>query len=159
MDIVYLDFDGVVHDDAVFYHPDRGMYIDTPDRHLFEWAHILEELLAPYPTVKLVLSTSWVRARSFEYAKNQLSSSLQLRVIGATFLASEMQKVEYDMMSRGYQVLADVSRRNPSAWLAIDNDDKGWPAHCRDNLVKTEDRTGLSDTNVQNAISEMLKKM
>ncbi|MDO8653467.1 MAG: HAD domain-containing protein [Undibacterium sp.] len=156
MNIVYLDFDGVVHDDAVFLHPKRGIYLDAPGRTLFEWMPIVDELLTPHPDVKLVLSTSWVRDHSFEYAKKQLSPSLQNRVIGATFHHREMQKSTYDMMSRGVQVWTDVLRRHPTSWLAIDNDDDGWPVHCRGRLIKTDDRQGLSDNDVQIAIREML---
>ncbi len=128
----------------------------TPGRILFEWMHILDELLAPHPEVKIVLSTSWVRERSFNFAKAQLSQTLQERVIGATFHNRLMQKVEFDFVSRGQQVWNDVQRRQPVSWFAIDNDEKGWPEHCRDRLIKTEDRLGLSDAVVQNAIINIL---
>jgi len=153
--VCYLDFDGVIHDDAVYWHPKRGIYLDTPGRTLFEWMPILEELLAPHPDVKIVLSTSWVRVRSFGFAKGKLSPALQARTIGATFHNELMQKAEYDLLSRGYQVLADVTRRKPTSWFAIDNDDRG-PQEYRDRLVKTEDRLGLSDPAVQEAIRAML---
>lgn len=56
--IIYLDYDGVLHDEQVFFHPKRGIYMKTPDRILFEWMSILDELLRPHPDVKIVLSTS-----------------------------------------------------------------------------------------------------
>lgn len=116
----------------------------------------MEELLAPYPDVKIVLSTSWVRVKNFEFAKRQLPSSLQKRVVGATFHNREMQKFDFDNMSRGMQICADVGRRKPAGWFAIDNDDQGWPAWCRDRLIKTEDRLGLSDPAVQDLVRKML---
>jgi hypothetical protein len=156
MEICYLDFDGVLHDDAVYYSVDRGIYIATPSRVLFEWMHILETLLAPHPDVKFVLSTTWVRQRSFEFAKRKLSPALQARVIGATFDIRETQKLEFDLMSRGAQVLADVERRRPTSWFAIDNDPTGWPALSRSRLVLTDDRLGLSEVRVQAAIKAIL---
>lgn len=157
--ILYLDYDGVMHDDAVFWHPRRGIYLDTPNRILFEWMPILEELLAPYVDVSIVLSTSWVRVKSFEFAKTKLSKSLQERVIGATFHNRLMQKFDFDNQSRGYQIWNDVVRRKPTAWFAIDNDDKHWPQHCRDRLVLTNDRLGLSDVRVQETIRKMLMSL
>ncbi|PHV04077.1 hypothetical protein CSQ96_27580 [Janthinobacterium sp. BJB412] len=157
--VCYLDFDGVVHDDDVYWSPKRGIYIKTPDRTLFEWMPILDELLVPYPTVKIVLSTSWVRTKSFEFAKSQLSPMLQARVIGATFHNRLMQKLEFSLMARGQQIWEDVGRRKPTGWFAIDNDDKGWPPQCRDRLVKTEDRLGLSDPVVQVEIQRMLMSL
>ncbi|WP_295760602.1 HAD domain-containing protein [Undibacterium sp.] len=72
--IIYLDYDGVMHDDAVYWHSTRGIYLDTPGRILFEWMPTLKGLLAPYTDVSIVLSTSWVRAKNFEFAKNKLST-------------------------------------------------------------------------------------
>jgi HAD domain in Swiss Army Knife RNA repair proteins len=155
--ICFLDYDGVVHVDAVYWNPKRGIYIGVPDHQLFEWTHFLEELLTPHPDVKIVLSTSWVRFRSFKFAKNQLSPSLQTKVIGATFHNRHMRKDEFDLMPRGLQVWNDVVRRQPTSWFAIDNDDKGWPERCRGRLVKTNDNLGLSDPVVQDSIRTILE--
>jgi hypothetical protein len=93
--VCYLDFDGVLHDEEVFWHPRRGIYLKTPGRTLFEWLPILDELFAPHPDVKIVLSTSWVRARSFYFAKKQLTPRLQERVIGATYHRRHMRQEEF----------------------------------------------------------------
>ena len=156
MMICYLDFDGVLHDDAVYWSPKLGIYIRTPGCQLFEWMPILDALLEPYPAVRIVLSTSWVRQRSYEFAKSQLSPTLQTRVVGATFHNRHMQKLEFDFMARGAQVLADVERRCPAAWFALDNDSNGWPEYSRHKLVLTDDRLGLSEERVQAAIKAIL---
>jgi len=155
MEICYLDFDGVLHDDAVYYSAASGIHVATSGRRLFEWMHILEELLAPHAT-RIVLSTTWVRHRSFDFAMRKLSPALQARVIGATFDIRETQKLEFDLMSRGAQVLADVERRRPASWFAIDNDSAGWPTTARPRLVLTDDRLGLSEERVQAAIKAIL---
>lgn len=154
--ILYLDYDGVLHHDDVYWSLKKGIYMKAPGRRLFEWSHILEELLEPHPAVGIVLSTSWVVAKSYDYARAQLSQSLQSRVLGATFHRREIGKRRFDTMSRGAQVFADVQRRRPFAWVAIDNDDVGWPDHCRDNLIKTQDHLGLSDPDIQEAIQSRL---
>ena len=157
--LIYLDYDGVLHDDDVYFHPKRGIYLDAPNRQLFEWMPILETLLVPHPDVGIVLSTSWVRVKSFSYAKERLSLVLQEKVVGATFHSREMRKSTFDDMSRGAQVVQDVSRRQPLSWLAIDNDDEDWPATHSDKLVLTQDRTGLSDPKVQIALAKALFRL
>lgn len=157
--VCFLDFDGVLHVDAVYWSPKRGIYIGVPGHVLFEWMNILEEVLTPHPDVKIVLSTSWVRVRSFEFAKGQLSTTLQAKVIGATFHNRHMRKDEFDLMSRGLQVWNDVVRRKPTSWFALDNDGQGWPEGCRDRLVKTDDNRGLSDPAVQDSIRTILKSL
>jgi hypothetical protein len=157
--LCYLDFDGVVHPESVFQCPSRGIYIGTPGHTLFEWQLILEGLLAPYHDVKIVLSTSWVRARSYEFARSQLTPALQAKVIGATFHNRHIRKDEFDMMSRGVQVESDVMRRQPMAWFAIDDDGEGWPVACQQRLVLTDGNLGLSDTAVQAKIRAVLKAL
>lgn len=157
--VCVLDFDGVLHDDAVYFSPDRGMYLDTPGRVLFEWMPILDELLAPYPELRVVLSTSWVRAKGLAFATSRLSPSLRSRVAGATFDNRLVQKADFDLLPRGLQVWQDIERRRPAAWFAIDNDAAGWPEHCLDRLVLTEDRLGLSDMRTQEEVRRILASM
>ena len=155
--VCYLDFDGVLHDDDVHWNRKRGVYMKSPGRKLFEWMPILEELLAPYPEVKIVLSTTWVQAKCYKFAKEKLSSDLQSRTIGATFHSRFTNKAHFNDTYRGFQVLDDVLRRKPDNWFAIDNDAFNWPTNFRTHLIKTEDRFGLSDVKVQNSIIELLK--
>lgn len=156
--VLYLDFDGVLHDEQVYFHPQRGIYIETPDRTLFEWMPILEELLKPHPDVRIVLSTSWVRVKSFDFAKKQLSPTLQKRIIGATFHRGHMRRESFALLPRGEQIAEDVFRRAPQSWFAIDDDAMYWPEWCRDNLIKTDGARGISDPAIQKAIRTMLAR-
>jgi hypothetical protein len=55
-----------------------------------------------------------------------------------------MDPRRFQSLPRGVQVWGDVCRRQPAAWLALDDDDTGWPAVCRDHLVRTDPVLGLS---------------
>jgi hypothetical protein len=156
MKILYLDYNGVLHDAKVIRNRQRGLYIATPDRAFFEWMPILEELLAPYPEVKIVLSTSWVRALGFDATRQELSESLRERVIGSTFHHPKLTPAEFDTMPRSTQILRDVERRKPTSWLALDDDAFGWPAASRDRLLETKGNLGLSDPATQDALKKML---
>jgi len=153
----YLDFDGVLHDECVYSSRAAGIFIATPGRTLFEWMPILEELLAPHPDVKIVLSTSWVHVKGFNFAKRKLSLSLRARVVGTTYDRS-LSSIDFVRVPRGRQVLNDVERRKPESWFAIDDDDYRWPQEYRDRLVRTSGDTGLNDPEVQAAIREILRK-
>ena len=147
MKLLYLDFDGVLHD-QVFH--------DGCEQ--FEWMPILEELLAPYRReVKIVLSTSWVWAHDVDYAKAKLSPMLQGMVIGATYDGVRIARYTFFELLRGQQIAADVLWRRPQAWFAIDDDTIDWPDLYRDNLVATDSNVGISDPAVQEAIQMKLK--
>ena len=46
--ILYLDFDGVLMHEGVFWHPRRGAYLDAPAGYrLFQHASLLDEMLQP----------------------------------------------------------------------------------------------------------------
>jgi hypothetical protein len=157
--ILYLDFDGVLHDEDVWWHKKYGIYLRTPGRTLFEWMQILEKILEKYPSVKIVLATTWVAKRSFRYALKKLSPPLRQRVIGATFHHREMDLAEFMARPRGIQILGDVSRRAPLRWIALDDDDEDWPLRTRANLVLTKGSLGLSDPDVQKVLHQKLKEI
>lgn len=59
MKVIFLDFDGVLHDiDAGRIEYADGYMIVTGER-LFEFMPLLEELLVPHPNVWLVIHSSW----------------------------------------------------------------------------------------------------
>lgn len=157
--VLYLDFDGVLHHENVLWHPRIGAYLSAPDGYvLFQHTELLERLLAPYPAVQIVLSTSWVRRYGCTKAAKNLRPALRSRVIGATF-HSRMDEQQFSELPRGMQVWTDVQRRKPRDWLALDDDHQHWPEWCRDKLVRTHDTHGISAPNVEAEFRQKLALM
>lgn len=162
--LVYLDFDGVIQYHEVYSHPKKGVHIKEPGRALFEWAHYLEALLQPHPEFRIVLSTSWARRPGFGRAKKRLPERLQERVIGATFHrrvhgADLVLEQSFASRPRGEQVWADVQRREPLVWCALDDDGEDWPGQCREHLVLCKSTEGLSDPETRLAVAERFARM
>ena len=67
-----------------------------------------------------------------------------------------MDEFRFAEKSRGLQVWEDVLRRRPQAWLAIDDNDEDWPAHCRSQLVLTHKQEGISAPVVLATLEEKL---
>jgi hypothetical protein len=167
VDVVYLDFDGVIHHEAVYISHKRGIYIDqtiAPGAVLFEWAPILVDALQPYPNVKLVLSTSWCRQPGFSRAKKRLPIELHNRVVGGTYHrdfhgSDPWWDHEFTQTTRASQILADVSRRKPRRWIAVDDDVDHWPVEYLDHLVPCDGVLGLSSLETQRCLREKLAAM
>jgi len=126
----------------------------APRRELFEWAYILEDALEPFPDVALVLSSSWCVRLGYASTLKRLSIALKDRFIGATYHrkvhgADPWTKREFLNMPRGEQVCADVERRQPNVWAALDDDSEHWPEDAIGNLIQCDGRRGLSDLAVQ----------
>jgi hypothetical protein len=159
--ILFLDFDGVLHPSDVYLK--KGRPTLHGDGELFMWTPQLIKALAPYPNVKIVLSTNWVRMRGFTRVRRALPEALRARVIGATW-HSGMREVDsfsmpyaghvtaapiwYDKATRFQQIDRYLSRANVQQWLAIDDlheHSEDWNTAYEAHLVKTNPQLGLSD--------------
>lgn len=156
--VLYLDFDGVLHPDQVYTTTKKGIVLRAHGHQLFEGALILEEILAPYPDVKIVLSTSWVIVKGYSYARQQLLPSLSSRVIGATFHTRLMDRYEFLKFTRGQQIASDVNRRGAGAWLALDDDADGWPPYYSDRLVLCDSNLGLLCPKTRTNLAQMIQQ-
>lgn len=166
--LLFLDYDGVLHPDAAYLV--RGRPELRAEGELFMWAPILEEILAPYPQVQLVLSTSWVRVLGFSRARDFLPEGLSGRVIGGTWHsamgrhAEGAHKVEsnwFASASRHDQIARYLARaRFPVAdWVAVDDDGAGWDVAMLDHLILTDGGLGLSDSQVQSELKRRLRRL
>lgn len=157
--VLYVDFDGVLHHESVYWHPRRGAYLEAPERYrLFQHAGLLEEMLAPHPNVLVVLSTSWVCQYGCASAAKRLPAGLRKRVIGATYHSDVPVRV-FDVLTRGEQVTQDVLRRRPGSWLAPDDASLGWPEWALSNFLSTDPYEGISPPEIQEAIRTQLSRL
>lgn len=158
--LLYLDFDGVLHHENVLWHPMIGPYVSgAPDGYvLFQHAELLEQMLKPYPQVRIVLSTSWVRRYGRARSAKQLQPNLREKVVGATFRPN-MDEQDFLSSSRGTQVWRDVEKRQPKGWLALDDDGAQWPEWCLGNLIKTHPHDGIGDGAVQAEFRQKLNQL
>ena len=168
MTILFLDYDGVLHADDV-YRNKSGIALKSGGT-LFEHAAILAEAIEhfseqknePHPNVEIVLSTSWVRELGFERAKKYLPPSLQSRVTGATYHSSfELEdglQTPWVLLNRYEQIARHVMKHRTTDWIAVDNDNEGWPENLNHHLVHTDDDLGLSDLAAQQRLILVLSQ-
>lgn len=88
--MLYLDYDGVLSHEAVYWDIGRKMpYLRAPARYtLFQHAALLDKMLAPYPGIAIVLSTSWVRHHGLSKAAAELPAGPRSRVSAASTTAN-----------------------------------------------------------------------
>jgi hypothetical protein len=160
--VLYLDFDVVLHHYDV-YLDERNRAVLRGMGSLFEYAERLETALSPYPDVKIVLSTGWVRAKGFDWSRGRLPLKLRERVIGATWhSASELDPVFSNWWiheaSRYDQIAHDAVRRNPADWLAHDDDIIGWPDSALSHLIACDPLYGLSEPTTRLSLEMRLQR-
>ncbi|WP_018990856.1 HAD domain-containing protein [Aromatoleum toluclasticum] len=151
---LFLDFDGVLHPDAV-YRVRGEIVLYAEGVALFEWAPLLDEYLIPYSELQIVLSTSWVRVLGFDVARGWLPEGLQRRVVGATWHRQGPR--DWVFLTRYEQIILNVRRHQHSRWLAIDDMGDGWADEHREHLVLTDSTRGLGPVEVQEELREKLE--
>ncbi|MCQ9730194.1 hypothetical protein LM497_30090 [Pseudomonas aeruginosa] len=149
--ILFLDFDGVLHPDAVYL--ERGRPVLRADGELFMWSRHLVDALASAPRVRIVLSTSWARELRFARARDYLPAELRPKVIGATWHSGMATDDEHrplgrdtwwDTSTRYQQIRRYVDRAGITDWIAVDDQPEGWADADSNKLVVTDSRLGLS---------------
>jgi hypothetical protein len=84
--LLFLDFDGVLHPDAVYLR--RGRAELGAEGQLFMWAHYLQAVVEE-ADVQIVLSTSWAR----HLLLNSATLSLSVRFFGAYALSRRFCRI------------------------------------------------------------------
>jgi len=121
--ILFLDFDGVLHPDAVYL--ERGRPVLRTDGALFMWSRHLVDALASAPHIRIVLSTSWARELRFARARDYLPAELRPKVIGATWHSGMATDDEHrplgrdtwwDTSTRYQQIRRYVDRAGITDW-------------------------------------------
>ncbi|MEX3939865.1 HAD domain-containing protein [Paraburkholderia sp. BR10937] len=107
--VLFLDFDGVLHACDELALDDNFRLIENPN--LFMWCPVLERILAPFPEVRVVVSSDW-RRRFDDAALIELLGPLGARFAGV---------VEGYGPTRAAEILAEVQRRSIALWLALDD--------------------------------------
>lgn len=153
---LFLDYDGVLHPDAVYREGGR-IVLRADGFRLFEWVGVLEDLIAPYPALQVVLSTSWVQVLGFDVAYSHLSEGIQQRVVGATWYQTAPRR--WNRLSRYEQIRHTVERHHLCSWLAVDDDGAGWGAEHRDNLILTDPLLGIGANAAQRELREKLERV
>ncbi|HSD40029.1 MAG TPA: HAD domain-containing protein [Rhodocyclaceae bacterium] len=144
--ILFLDFDGVLHDscEAVFDEYGR-VQLDNPG--LFEHVPLLADALAPHPSIRIIVSSNWQRL---------FSDATLVRLLGP--LGSRFVDVtEMRAGTRSEAILRSVQRRGLTAWLALDDDESVVEASRTDvRFIACPSDAGISDIVALNTLKARL---
>lgn len=136
--ILFLDFDGVLHhiDEAAI--DEDFNFVSNPN--LFKWAPLLAEIIAPYPGLRIIVSSDWRRLFDDDALKTFLGP-LAERFTGV---------VETYGPTRAAEVVIEADRRGIVRWLALDDHASVVKAAPKDaRFVVCDSTTGIAGTAAQ----------
>ncbi|WP_244283855.1 HAD domain-containing protein [Paraburkholderia caballeronis] len=144
---LFVDYDGTLHAGHAYIDDEAQLTLDS-GRPLFEFAPILTEILQPYPTVEIVLTTSWLQRLPTERVIAYLPPDLARRVVDTT----RDMKPRFSYLQSGSgrtDVIASYAQgKGLRNWMALD--DSVFDAHIFgreliSNFVLLDSALGISD--------------
>lgn len=139
--LIFLDFDGVLHplwSPAPFNDWQlEATFGPTPYAGpFFVHAAALVEILSPYlEELEVVVSSTWGRERSIEDLQALLPAPLAARVLDAVHHHLPPTKQPRSRWGEISWYLENVRPDHADRWLAVDDDDRGWPGDQGHHLV------------------------
>ncbi len=146
--ILFLDFDGVLHEDPCF--DEARLFARAPD---------LAQSLEPFPEVSIVLSTSWRTDRSLGEMTQPLPDALRRRVIDATPLATSADTPAALRPYRRHAECATWLRaqgHEKTPWVALDDRPSLFAPHC-EQLILCDSNVGFVDATARRLQAVLLR--
>jgi hypothetical protein len=161
---LFVDFDGTLHVGNAYIDENDEISLDT-GRPLLEFAELVVELLAPYPEVEIVLTTSWARRLPAEHVIAYLPPELRPRVVGTTSNIKPRRSYVLDGSERTHIITSYAYGKRLKHWLAIDDAVFGAerfgrkPGELVEHFLLLDPTRGISDENALRRIREWLIEM
>jgi len=145
---LFLDFDGVLHPVGTPALAEDFTLLDNPE--LFCFLSILEEILAPYSNVRIIVSSDWRRL---------FDDETLIRLLGGLGPRFEGIVECYNQV-RATEISHEAQRRSLSYWIALDDHPSVVQAAILDKrFVPTNAKLGISDPVTQSVLQAVLTRI
>jgi len=161
---LFVDYDGTLHAGHAYIDASGQITLDS-GRPPFEYVPLLVEMLEPYPTVEIVLTTFWLRALHTSQVVSYLPQELARRVVDTT---GEI-KARFSYVLNGAEktdiITSYAYGKRLKNWLAIDDSVHGAyhfglkPGELLPNFLLLDSVRGISDEHAQMRIREWLARV
>lgn len=161
---LFLDFDGTLHIGHALMNAYGLVTLDS-GRPLFEFAALLVDILRPYPSVQIVLTTTWLRMLSTEMVVAYLPTELARRVVDTT--RGRKARLSYMLNGSGRTdiITCYAVGKGLTNWLAIDDSVYGSYHFGREsgqlvqNFLLLDSTRGIGDVNAHQRIRDWLTEV
>ncbi|MDQ0627157.1 HAD domain-containing protein [Paraburkholderia graminis] len=154
---LYLGYGGVLHVGAGAMDPHGRILLDS-GRRPFEYADLLGEMLASFPSVQIVISCGWTETLGDIITKNLLPSTLRKRVVATTTaLSAGLEHLE-EGDRRALRILRHARAVRAKRWLAIDPRAVAIPTGYRKHFLVTREDEALGSIDTQQQLESWLDR-
>lgn len=152
--LIFLNFDGVLHPNAVRFEKKINPVLDAPRHYLFESTDALVEVIENFPALRLVLNTWWTYFLGFDESLRRLPKTLSSRVIGST-----LQHVScYQDLPHRIAIATKAVSNVTEPVLILDHIDARYPEHVLHIALLLEPQIGLADSRAVHALLRLISR-
>jgi hypothetical protein len=152
---LYLNYGGVLNvGHGVVDH--NGVITLDSGRPPFEYAPYLVDILAPWPQVQIILTTSWLRSLGDEKTVALLPDELRRRVVDTTLHTPPRFGEIKDGTGKTMCVIRHSKKRGLTKWLALDDEAWGVPPGFEQHFLHTKSETALGALEARKQLREWL---
>lgn len=161
---LFLDFDGTLHIGRASMDEQQKISLNT-GRRLFEFAPLLIELLEPYSSVQIVLTTSWLMTLPVEEVVHLMPPELAWRVVDTTRRVKPQLSCLLNGTDRTYVISYYATSKRLKHWLALGDAVVGAEQFGRargefvEHFLLLHSSQGLSDKSALRRIGEWLAEV
>jgi len=158
---LFVDYDGTLHAGHALIDQNGQITLDS-GRTLLEFAPLLVEMLKPYPSVEIILTTSWLQKLPKETVISYLPPELARRVVDTTKGVKPRLSYVLNGSDRTYVIASYAYGHSLKNWLAIDDLVYGaeqfgrTPGELLKHFLLLDSTRGISDESAQQRIREWL---
>ncbi|MHA6848651.1 HAD domain-containing protein [Ralstonia syzygii] len=158
---ILLDYDGTLHAGHALLDGDGQITLDS-GRPLFEFAPLLVEMLRPYSTVEIVLTTSWLQTLPVDAVISYLPPELARRVVDTTKGIKPRLSYEQSGAGRTDVIVSYTYGKRLKNWLTIDDSVYGAykfgrePGELIQHFLLVDSARGINDDSALQRIQQWL---
>lgn len=151
---IYLNFDGVLHPDQVFYEDGCIPSLLAPGHNAFEHAELLAATLEGHEDVVIILNTWWTFYLGPDACKDLLPPSLAARVGGSTIQYLDA----YDSIpTRLKETERHIARQRSGPWVILDHNNARYRRDFLPHLLLLDPFEGLGSRTARRSVERRLR--
>lgn len=133
--LIFLDFDGVLHPQNPFIPLGELAFCHLPR---------FENVVRDYPSIKIVISSTWRENRTLDQLRSLFSPDIAPRIIGATPITPYIGRYQSSRREGEIMDWLAAAKRESEHWLALD--DAAWQfAPPRNHLIVCQSHIGFNE--------------
>jgi hypothetical protein len=150
--VLFLNFDGVLHPNAVQWTGKDGPTLRASGHRLFEGNRALARIAADFSDFQLILNTWWTYWIGFDACLRNLPKELSSRVVGSILPPSG----SCAMLPHRINLATEAVDRTEEPALILDHADARYPKRLRQCSFLLEPMLGLSDAQAAHAFRRFI---